>query len=208
MEIFLPNKTIQSTKKLSRRYWLTYPATFQNSIGPLLHQQMWLFGRDILYPAGNLLYGYGFTHQHAAVRGSSMYRLPEGAGELVLWGWGIWYGEPERGAVFVNRLKPQARYTAVSHLPHTIHHQQELPRLNSQLNSLEQLHHLRHLFQHLLRWLAAYEAWIIGEHGRGWRQRALQPFKLACTPLAQVEEISLTWGQLAADAAILPTKIS
>ena len=83
---------------MTKNYWINYPATYKKQIKPLLHQQMWLFGRDILCPEGNLLYQYQFTHIHAESRGGSMYTRWKRIGKLCCGGGGIWFGQTDVGA--------------------------------------------------------------------------------------------------------------
>ncbi len=116
---------------MTTNYWFSYPATYKKQLKPLLHQQMWLFGRDILCPEGNLLYQYEFSHKPTDIRGGSMYTRWDGERQIVLWGWGIWFGQAEQGAIFVNRYKAKPRFTAVPSLTQPIHREEALPHHRS-----------------------------------------------------------------------------
>lgn len=187
-------------------YWINYPAAYKQQIKPLLHQQMWLFGRDVHCPAGNLLYQYQFSHQHADVRGGSMYTRWEGERQIVLWGWGIWLGQADTGAIFVNRYRAKPQFTAVAALTETIHREEALPRLVYRVGSEAQAQAMRQLWADLLHWLAGYEAWVLAEYGRSWRQSALKPFNHAVTKLAAVDQLAAQWHTLAEQSQALPIK--
>lgn len=191
---------------MTTNYWISYPAAFKKQIKPLLHQQMWLFGRDILCPEGNLLYQYQFTHTHAESRGGSMYTRWEGERQIVLWGWGIWLGQAEQGAIFVNRYKAKPRFTAVPALTQAIHREEALPHLAYRVTTEAQAQAMHQLWADLLHWLAGYEAWVLAEYGRSWRQSALKPFSHAVTKLAAVEQLATQWQTLAEQSQALPIK--
>ena len=74
----------------------------------LLHRQCWNWGRDIVRPEGNLLLEAGFLRRQPPEGevGTSWYTrsLPDGD-SLMLWGFGVLYGTPQRGGVFLNRYQ-------------------------------------------------------------------------------------------------------
>jgi len=74
----------------------------------LLHQQCWNWGRDILHPEGNLLVEAGYLKRRPpeGEAGTSWYTrsLPDGD-SLVLWGFGVLYGTPREGGVYLNRYQ-------------------------------------------------------------------------------------------------------
>ena len=74
----------------------------------LLHRQCWNWGRDILRPEGNLLLEAGFLRRRPPEGGerSSCYSLALSDGDsLMLWGFGILYETPRKGAVYLNRYQ-------------------------------------------------------------------------------------------------------
>ncbi|MEM7803246.1 MAG: hypothetical protein AAF633_28910 [Chloroflexota bacterium] len=187
-------------------FWISYPTEYKNQLKPLLHQQMWLFGRDILCPEGNLLYQYRFTHERSEKRGGSMYTRLDDDRQIVLWGWGIWFGQAEKGAIFVNRFKAQPRYTHVATLSQTIYREESLPHLTHRVDSQTQVEAMSQLWAELLQWLAAYEAWVIDKVGPSWRQAALKPFNHAVTPLVAVDQLAMQWQTLSEQSQTLPIK--
>ncbi|MBE7533736.1 MAG: hypothetical protein HND44_21015 [Chloroflexi bacterium] len=187
-------------------YWLYYPADFKAQLKALLHQQMWLFGRDILCPEGNLLYHYRLNHQHAEAKGCSMYTRHEADRQIVLWGWGIWLGQENVGGIFMGRYKARAQFTAVPTLTGPIHRPESLPAVRQRLASETAVGAMRDLLAQLLTWLADYEAWVLAAYGRAWRQTALKPFPHAHTRLDEVEQICDQWRILAEQSHHLPIK--
>lgn len=188
---------------MKTRYWLNYPANYKKQLQPLLHQQMWLFGQDILSPYGNLLYQYNFTHHHTKNNGSSMYTCTNKDQQIVLWGWGVWFGKQNLGAVFVNRYKALPRFTAVSTLSDSVHRELSLPHLTHRVESEEQVKAMRQLWRELLQWLAAYETWVLEKFGTDWRQKALKPFPHAVTPLAEISQLATQWQLLSCQSQTL-----
>ncbi len=187
-------------------YWISYPTEYKKQIKPLLHQQMWLFGQDILCPEGNLLYHYQFTHQPAEKRGGSMYTRWEENLQIVLWGWGIWFGQVENGAIFVNRYKAKPQFTAVPILNQTIHQPEDLPRLVHRVGMKAEVQTMRRLWSDLLLWLAGYEAWVLETVGAAWRQAALKAFNHAITKPAAVAQLPTLWQTLAEQSRGLSIK--
>ncbi|MFZ1398459.1 MAG: hypothetical protein WAS33_16265 [Candidatus Promineifilaceae bacterium] len=191
---------------MTTNYWIHYPADYKKQIKPLLHQQMWLFGRDIHCPEGNLLYQCQFSHQRDESRGGSMYTRWEAERQIVLWGWGIWLGQAGLGGIFVNRYRAKPQFTAVPSLRQTIHREEGLPRLAYRVGSEAQAEAMRQMWADLLRWLAGYEAWVLEGYGRSWRQSALKPFNHAVTKLAAVDQLASQWQTLAEQSQTLPIK--
>ncbi|MEM7331370.1 MAG: hypothetical protein AAF490_04690 [Chloroflexota bacterium] len=178
-------------------YWLNYPTAYKKQIKPLLHQQMWLFGRDILCPKGNLLYQYQFTHQRAKTNSGVMYTRWDGDQQIALWGWGIWFGQAEKGAIFVNRYKAKPQFTTVSNLSQSIFRETELPHRTSRVNSEAEAQAMQKLFVELLTWLAEYEAWIVATAGKSWRQSSLGGFPHAVSKPETVDQLAEQWQSLA-----------
>ena len=74
----------------------------------LLHRQCWNWGRDIERRDGNLLLEAGFLQRRPpeGEAGSSCYTLAlPGSDSLMLWGFGLLYGMPRKGCVFLNRYQ-------------------------------------------------------------------------------------------------------
>ncbi len=189
---------------MTESYWISYPAKYKKHIKPLLHQQMWLFGRDILCPEGNLLCEYSFTRERSAGRGGSMYTRRDGAQQIVLWGWGIWFGQVDTGAIFVNRYKARPQFTAVSVLSQTVHREEALPQRTDRVSSVTEAQTMQRLWVNLLDWLADYEAWVLATAGDCWRQSTLQSFNQAVTKPEAVDQLAKQWQTLAEQSHAFP----
>lgn len=187
-------------------YWLGYPSEYRKQLKPLLHQQMWLFGQDIIFPNGNLLYRYQFTHKRPANRGSAMYIREDETKQIVLWGWGIWFGEIGTGAIFVNRFKAKPQFTPHYSLNDPVHSEDGLPHRSCRVSSMARAQSVRHLWAELLAWIGAYEAWVLATAGEGWRQSALRAFNHAVTKPKHASSISGQWQSLSNRGYTLPIK--
>ena len=185
-------------------YWLSYPSEYKKQLKPLLHQQMWLFGQDILHPKGNLLYRYEFKHRRAEKRGSSMYTREDSTQQIVLWGWGIWFGQPENGAIFVNRFQAKPQYTPVATLSQVIYQEDDLPERIYRARSESDVKIIQGLWVSLLTWLAEYEAWILEIAGKKWRQTSVKAFKHAVTKPNFTDTLPSQWQTLAQQSKTLP----
>jgi hypothetical protein len=74
----------------------------------LLDQQMWCWGRDIVRSEGNLLLQFGFRKERppATVSGCTAYILTPFPGcQLILWGFGLFFGLESSGGVFLRRYE-------------------------------------------------------------------------------------------------------
>ncbi len=191
---------------MTKKYWINYPTAYKKKIKPLLHQQMWLFGRDILCPEGNLLYQYQFTHQRAKTHSGAMYTRFDGDQQIALWGWGIWFGQAEEGAIFVNRYKAKPQFTAVSTLSQSIFRETELPHLASRVRNQAEVKTLQKLWVDLLCWLGEYETWIVDTAGKNWRQTTLEGFPHAVSNPETVDDLAEEWKTLAVQGAELSIK--
>lgn len=77
-------------------FWL--PPKLRSKAQLLYAQQMWAWGQDVKYPAGNLLLAYGFSRQRSVPTGqggSSEYCLQLPSAELRLWSFGLLLKGPQ-----------------------------------------------------------------------------------------------------------------
>jgi hypothetical protein len=179
--------------------WLPIDEAARQRADGLFHQQCWLWGCDIRRPEGNALLTYGFWRQRPpeGAPGSSAYLLQRDPSTVVvLWKFGIFYGSPVEGGVFLGRYGFEP--TGVPRLDTTVP-----PWSPEQLVVGEPPHtdaepvRAQLQFVGLLRWIAEYEAWIVEEFGLPYRQQCVAawtfgPFRIAAERL--VDE----WNQLAA----------
>jgi hypothetical protein len=189
------------TQSPSKRFRLELPREAKKRGKALLNQQMWLWGQDILAPAGNLLYAYGFTHTRppAGIKGSSMYMQPWGEGQVTLWGFGFCFAP---GCGF------DASPTAVSAL--YLKRYQFAPRLGPASapfwepdawpnlpapQSAAACEQLRQSLVAALHWLSQYEAWVLTAAGPDYRQQALAAW--SHKPVQPATQMAEGWWGLA-----------
>ena len=116
---------------------------------------------------------------------------------IALWGWGIWFGEADTGAIFVNRYKARPQFTPVSTLSEAVHREKSLPRCTYRVNSVNDAQTMKRLWVELLTWLAEYEAWIQDAAGNSWRRSTLQTFSHAVTEPEAADQLAGQWQELA-----------
>ncbi len=145
---------------LERRAHVSLPATVRSLAPKLLDQQLWCWGCDIRRAEGNLLSAYGFVKLKAPeeVRLSSAYTLcfTDGA-QVTLWAFGVFYGAPEQGGIFIKRGGFEARYTPAHRLPITAWC--AAPE-GKPPDTVQKCAQTLKLLRALSAWIADYEAWI------------------------------------------------
>jgi len=179
----------------SKRFWLELPHEAKKRGKALLNQQMWLWGQDILAPAGNLLYAYGFTHTRppAGIKGSSMYVQPWGEGQVTLWGFGFCFNSSPT-AVSTLYLKRYQFTPRLGPPPAPFWEPDAWPQL-SRPQSTVACEQLRQALVAALRWLSQYEAWVLTEAGPDYRQQALAAW--SHKPVQSATEMAEAWRVLA-----------
>lgn len=177
LEQVLPKKTVQQVAKL-------------------MNEQCWCWGADIRHKDGNLLLTYGFRRDRAPAPhiGSNMYSFHPCPRQLIaLWGWGLFYGDVSLGGVFIGRNGFAPLLTSASTLATPIFSSGDLPSLQIPVSETEyQL--TGQLTGKALRWIAAYERWIVPIVGETHRLACLAEWRKR--PVDQVLSAWL-WGKLA-----------
>jgi len=128
----------------------------------LLNQQCWLWGQDIKRVEGNLLLVHGFERLRPpdGLSGSSQYTLPlPGNLNVRLWGFGIYFGA--ESGIFLNRFEFIPREASMADLWQA-RDMTGLPRARSLF-----------LLVQILRWIGAYEAWVLRSFGPEYRKSCL-----------------------------------
>jgi hypothetical protein len=169
----------------------------------LLSQQAWCWGRDVARPEGNWLCEIGFTRiEPPADRKdcSSVYslQLPHDRC-VVLRGFGVFYGDRERGGVFLPRYAFQPRYTTCAMLnypPWSVH---DLPKLRPPTKS--QRNTCASLTLELIDWIRNYEVTIIENLGIEYRRRTLMPWNNGKRPFTPAERFASAWRELSLQIA-------
>jgi hypothetical protein len=140
----------------------------------LLDQQLWFCGRDVLHEGGNGLLRFGFDRvrppaSHAA---ASAYVLPLDDGRrVVLWGFGVFYGDDALGGLFLRRYGFGPRLTPAA-APRAAFAPSELPPLRAPVTD-DEARLARALLTATMRWVAAYERWAQATFGLPFRRRCI-----------------------------------
>ena len=154
-------------------------------------QQCWLFGYDIRYREGNLLYAYGLERIRAAdSQGSNMYCTTQSdMASLCLWSFGMYFGWPDIGGVYLARFQFIPRLI----IHPTNHHTACLPDHIDVPTPM----HVRHYqaYMRLIDWLMGYETWVIAQYGWEYRNTAIQANPKAYLRLPATD-ICATWNNL------------
>lgn len=156
----------------------------------LFDQQMWCFGQDICNPQGNLLVRFGFARhrQPATKERVSAYSLnPEARSQIVLWGFGLFYGEEGYGGMFLRRFQFRPTWTAAPALTEIVWGPDKLPDLRVAA-SRKQKACVRRLLAEALSWLAHYEGWVIETVGLAYRQQCVQRWPKAVLDAGSVPD--------------------
>jgi hypothetical protein len=162
----------------------------------LLDQQMWCWGRDIRYPGGNVLCRYGILPHRPAHpdRGSTAYVLalcPKRM--IVLWGFGLFYGDAERAGMFLKRYEFTPRLTSQHLPPWVMWNPGCLPALRDPRLPDERIW-LQGCYTDALHWIASYEQWIAQRFGLKYRRRCVAWYSSA---IVSAEAMAATWKALA-----------
>lgn len=164
----------------------------------LLNQQLWLFGQDIRRPEGNALIDYGFrrTRPPEGLKAGNTYSItePDGTG-IFLWGFGLFFHHPARGGIFIPRFTFTPRLARFVGLPDRAWAWPQLQECRVP-RGVYQWATARYLFIPALRWIAAYERWIVRRRGPDYRTACLAPWSHATIAAA---DLSDAWQQLLAD---------
>lgn len=145
--------------------------SFRRWMTELFDQEMWCLGQDVQRPEGNVLCGIGMCQYRVSppTRAATMYtaRLPAG-GDLFLWGFGAFLGDPELGGVFVRRGDFSPRLLDRSEA-YGVHNVPSLGPMRVPTSSRDLLR-ARSLLPQLVGWFAHYEHWVSESIGRRYRQ--------------------------------------
>lgn len=136
----------------------------------LLHQQLYVIGRDIVSKHGNLLLKYGCSRMQSPIPGiPSVYSTSLGQSTcLVMRGFGVFVGDDSIGGIFVHRYTfeprwmPSSRFAPMAWVPG------EMPRTRRSRYRAERVL-ATSLMKRMIAWFVEYEHWIdemLGAHFR------------------------------------------
>ncbi len=143
----------------------------------LLHQQLYVIGRDIASKHGNLLLQFGCHRQPSPIPGiPSTYMICLGRkSRLALRGFGVFVGDDSIGGVFVHRYTfeprwmPSSKFSPIAWLPG------EMPRTRCSRCRAERAHATQ-MLKRMIEWFIEYESWIEGQLGVHFRIGQLTHF--------------------------------
>ena len=149
---------------------------FTTSAVDLLNQQIWYWGRDICKEEGNLLLEIGFERIEPPPTSdavSSVYSLElPGNRNIILRGYGIFYGCSNHGGIFLRRYEFIPGYSSNSKLQNPPWLDTDLPQFRSPLKN--ELRSYTFLLTELITWIQNYEKNILKNYGLGYRHSVLE----------------------------------
>lgn len=161
----------------------------------LLSQQIWCWGRDIARPEGNWLLEIGFERIEPPANRetcSSVYTLVLPHDRcVVLRGFGVFFGDVQRGGVFLPRFEFGPQYTALGKLKHPPWSTSDLPKLKAPTET--QRNACAMLTLDLIDWIWSYEVDIVERLGFEYRQSTLVQWKENKQPIVPAEEFAASW---------------
>ena len=162
---------------------LGLPGELRTAGKKLLNQQCWCWGRDIRYKPGNLLLRYGFSRFRVPEgrQGSSAYTLELGEHSIVVWGWGVWYGDGREENLYLPRHTMRPELMAPGGPPSTVWSLEALPATRLPRRA-EDWRRVRGLLQGCCAWLAEYELWIVATAGLPYRCDCVARWHKAAIP--------------------------
>jgi len=145
----------------------------------LLHQQLWFFGKDIKVSQNNLLVSYGFEQVRPprATSGSTNYICKiDGEVNMVLWGFGIYYGYGNNNGVYIGRydIYPKLIHEEPLNLP--VWAPSRLPIMKLP-ETEEEWEYSFILMSELFEWLARYEEWVNWVMAGSYREDCLKDWR-------------------------------
>lgn len=169
----------------------------------LLCQQIWCWGQDILRPSGNWLLEIGFARLKPPAdreECASVYSLELPTGQfVVLRGFGVFYGDDERGAVFLPRYEFRPRYTRQVTFECPPWSVEDLPKLSAPTRSRRNA--CFSLTLELIDWIRGYEVNIVECLGIEYRRSTLVKWDNGERAFTPAEHFASAWRDLSFQVA-------
>lgn len=162
-----------------------------------MHQQCWCWGCDIRRPEGNLLLAYGFQRRRPpeGVHGGSAYTYElDSMASIRLWGFGLFFRIRGLSALYVNRYEFLPRLAPSDQLPDSVFLPEQVPATLIPKN-LTETEVAEGMLSRVMRWVAAYEAWVLDICGLAYRDSCLRGWDQPCIDPLEAPE---RWRSLAA----------
>ncbi len=143
----------------------------------LMHQQLYVIGRDIESKHGNLLMQFG-AKKTCAPEGCAVslysFTLP-GKYRLALRGFGVFIGADHLGGIFIRRYEVEPRWMPSSRFEPIVWLPQQMPRLRKV--RVSEIEPARKLTDQVMQFFICYELWIRERFGKRLRVGQLVSFK-------------------------------
>ena len=164
----------------------------------LLSQQIWCWGCDIIRPKGNWLIDIGFKRIEPPENREdcpSVYSLELPRGQcVVLRGFGVFFGDPAHGGIFVPRYDFQPKYTTHATLENPPWSDEDLPALHLPAESERKV--CAGLTVDLINWIHSYEVNVVEQLGVTYRQQTLTQWDNGKRPFIPAEQFATAWHAL------------
>lgn len=163
-----------------------------------MSQQLWCWGRDIVRPEGNWLIERGFKRITPPEKNNacpSVYKLdlPEGR-YILLRGFGVLFGDPQLGCVFLPRYEFLPTYRPQPDLDCMPWTRDDLPRMR--IPSQSQRHACSQLVTGCIDWIAQYESHLVEQLGVEYRETCLNEWDSDDRQLIPAGEMASAWRVL------------
>ncbi|MFN0093296.1 MAG: hypothetical protein ACKVVT_00750 [Dehalococcoidia bacterium] len=156
----------------------------------LIHQQCFLWGRDIVRPAGNLLSAFGLARVADAEGKGRRYDGRDGSGSrIALWGSGAAYVAGDGRGIHLNRYQFVPR-VIVGGVPAAAFFPDDLALRESEADDFAWV---RRALKDFCCWVAEYEAWVAATVEPAHRSEALRWPQAVSRP----EDVADAWAGLA-----------
>lgn len=164
----------------------------------LLDQQCWCWGQDVQHPDGNWLLKVGFERIPPPEKRkgcSSVYQQEIGNGrQIVLRGFGVYFGDEKLGGVLLPRFGFRPQYTSVGTLNCPPWSSEDFPTLRPPTES--QRKKCETLTLDLIDWIWHYECEVALRLGLDYRKTAIANWELAKSPPIPAEDFASNWKLL------------
>lgn len=195
-----PLQNLNSVTACPEEFQWQQVTDLQKFAARLLDQQLWCFGQDIEHPAGNLLLKYGFEKQSAPghLKSVSLYRYENGSNcQLLLRGFGLFYGDERWGGLFLRRCEFNPLYWSSAFLLKTPWKVEDLPQFR-QIGEAEEKAS-RELIREMLGLICNYEQWVVKHYGLDYREKSLQLWQNSKKQVVRGSEMIAAWKKIAAN---------
>ncbi|TWT57388.1 hypothetical protein KOR42_07480 [Thalassoglobus neptunius] len=166
-----------------------------NQAAALFSQQVWCWGQDVIYPQGNILIKMGFERVPPPENRrdcSSVYSLNVNSSQrIILRGFGVFWGDDQKGGLLLLRDRFEARYLNESRLPKPCWSLQDFP--NTTRPTIEQRPDCIALLIDLIDWMRCYELRTLREYGLSYRQKVLKTWNDGKRHVLHPEETPGAW---------------